>query len=241
MAQALVPLKDLVQAKSRLSGLLRPSERRALAQAMIEDVLAVLASHREIDRVTLVSDDPGAGLLAGKYAIDCWTERSLGCCGLNAVVERASERLLAAAGDQPLVVLHGDLPLLSAQDISAVLKCQRHGGGLVIGCDRHGRGTNLLAFNATSVPRFCFGVDSCARHLAYAREAGVPVQVLQRPGIALDVDEPDDVAEFMVAPDTNGAGQTFELLQGTPLGVRVELALATLGDKGGHGNTRKAN
>ena len=42
MAQALVPLKDLVQAKSRLSGLLRPSERRALAQAMAEDVLAVL-------------------------------------------------------------------------------------------------------------------------------------------------------------------------------------------------------
>ena len=34
MTQALVPLKDLVEAKSRLSGLLRPSERRALAQAM---------------------------------------------------------------------------------------------------------------------------------------------------------------------------------------------------------------
>ena len=42
MAQALVPLKDLVEAKSRLSGLLRPSERRALAQAMAEDVEAAL-------------------------------------------------------------------------------------------------------------------------------------------------------------------------------------------------------
>ena len=40
MAQALLPLKDLVQAKTRLGGLLRPSERRALAQAMAEDVLA---------------------------------------------------------------------------------------------------------------------------------------------------------------------------------------------------------
>jgi len=65
MAQALVPLKDLVQAKSRLAGLLRPSERRALAQAMVEDVLSVLSRHKDIVRVTLVSDDPGARHCAG--------------------------------------------------------------------------------------------------------------------------------------------------------------------------------
>ena len=41
MAQALVPLKDLVAAKSRLSGVLSPAERRSLAQAMVEDVLAL--------------------------------------------------------------------------------------------------------------------------------------------------------------------------------------------------------
>ena len=64
MAQALVPLKDLVQAKSRLAGLLRPSERRALAQAMAEDVLNVLANHVNVAGITLVSDDPGAGLPA---------------------------------------------------------------------------------------------------------------------------------------------------------------------------------
>ena len=122
MAQALVPLKDLVQAKSRLAGLLRPSERRALAQAMVEDVLAVLSRHQDIERITLVSDDPGAGLLAGKYGIDCWQESSLGCSGLNAVVDQASERLLASA-DGILLVLHGDLPRLTAADISAVLDC----------------------------------------------------------------------------------------------------------------------
>ena len=70
MAHALVPLKDLVTAKTRLSGLLRPAERRALAQAMVEDVLTTLVEHRQIERVTLVSDDPGAGLLACKYDID---------------------------------------------------------------------------------------------------------------------------------------------------------------------------
>ncbi len=34
MAQALVPLKDLVQAKSRLTGLMSPAERRGIVQGM---------------------------------------------------------------------------------------------------------------------------------------------------------------------------------------------------------------
>ncbi len=169
MAQALVPLKDLVQAKSRLAGLLRPSERRALAQAMAEDVLTVLSGHSGIAQITLVSDDPGAGLLAQKYGARCWSEKSLGACGLNALIQNASERLLADS-EQPLLVLHGDLPLLTAEDISAVLSRQRKLQGLIIGCDRHGRGTNLLAFNAAHMPCFCFGPDSCAGHMASAQQ-----------------------------------------------------------------------
>jgi 2-phospho-L-lactate guanylyltransferase len=229
MAQALVPLKDLVQAKSRLAGLLRPSERRALAQAMVEDVLSVLSRHPGIDRVTLVSDDPGAGLLANKYAIDYLAENALGCSGLNAVVQLVSTRLLADS-DDTLLVLHGDLPLLTGADISAVLQCQRQLGGLVIGCDQLGAGTNLLAFTAQSAPRFCFGVDSCANHLASARSAGVPVQVLRRPGIGLDVDEPGDLQAVMAALDCDGAGKTSDLLCGSALGARITLALATLTD-----------
>lgn len=227
MALALVPLKDLVQAKTRLAGLLRPSERRALAQAMVEDVLTVLTDHPDIEQVTLVSDDPGANLLASNYGVDCWPEYSLGARGLNAVIERASARLLAAA-DETLLVLHGDLPLLTTESISRALACQRASNGLVVGCDRHGRGTNLLAFKRTSVPQFCFGVDSCARHLASARSKGVPAQVLQESGIALDVDEPDDLAEFMTSLNTQGGGHTSALLRATGLGARVQLALATL-------------
>lgn len=227
IAQALVPLKDLVQAKTRLAGLLRPSERRALAQAMVEDVLAVLSQHPRVGRVTLVSDDPCAGLLAGKYQIDCWTEESLGCRGLNAVVQRASERLLAAS-EAPLLVLHGDLPLLTAADISAVLDCQRQLGGLVIACDLQGTGTNLLAFERDSFPQFCFGSDSCAAHLAAARRAGTPVQILRRAGIATDVDDVQDLAVLLAALNRDSAGETAGLLYATDLGARVGLALNTL-------------
>jgi 2-phospho-L-lactate/phosphoenolpyruvate guanylyltransferase len=227
MAQALVPLKDLVQAKSRLSGLLCPSERRALAQAMAEDVLGVLSGHSGIAQITLVSDDPGASLLARKYSAQCWSEKSLGVRGLNPLVQTASERLLAD-GEEPLLVLHGDLPLLTREDISAVLASQRKLRGLIIGCDRQGRGTNLLAFNAASVPHFCFGVDSCAGHMASAHSSGVPVEILQRSGISVDVDEAPDLKCVMDWLHSNPAGNTAQLLYNTELGARVTLALATL-------------
>lgn len=227
MAQALVPLKDLVRAKSRLAGLLRPSERRALVQAMAEDVLVVLANHPGLRQVTLLSDDPGAGLLASQYGIRCWPEHFASGRGLNQLVARASARLLAEA-DEPLLVLHADLPLLTAADISAVLARQCQLGGLVIGCDGPGTGTNLLAFAASSVPPFCFGPDSAAKHGAAARAAGIPVALVRRPGLALDVDEPRDLALLLQELGSAVHGKTAGLLQATALGARIELALATL-------------
>ena len=230
MAQALVPLKDLVLAKTRLSGVLTSVERRALAQAMVEDVLAVLSSHQHITHITLVSDDPGASMLAHKYGADCWTESSLGCRGLNPLIQCASERLLNTRGE-PLVVLHGDLPLLTEEDISLVVESQQALGGLIVGCDSKGVGTNLLAFNAASTPRFCFGADSCAAHIASAKNAGVAVQVLQRSGIGLDVDEAPDLRCIMEQLHVNTGSNTAQLLYNTELGVRVTLALtAMLGD-----------
>jgi 2-phospho-L-lactate guanylyltransferase len=237
MAQALVPLKDLVQAKTRLAGLLRPSERRALAQAMVQDVLSVLCAHPEVDRVTLLSDDPGADLLAVKYGCDCLAECELGAEGFNPLLEEAARRLVCGSG-QPLLVLHGDLPLLRGDDITAVLAHQRRSGGLVICCDREGTGTNLLAFDGDSAVPFCFGPGSCARHVAAARAAGVPVRVLHREGIALDIDGPRDMAVLLEALDGGATGDTAALLRGTGLGARLALALETLAPVG-DGRTRR--
>ena len=227
MAHALVPLKDLVQAKTRLAGLLAPSERRALAQAMLEDVLVLLAGHPEIEGITLVSDDPSAHLLAGQYGARHWPERELGCRGLNEVVGLASARL-QAEGAAALLVLHADLPLLGTADVAAVLATQREIDGLAIGCDRHGAGTNVLAYAADRVPRFCFGPDSCAGHFAAARADGIPAAVLRRPGIGLDIDEPQDLAFLLAQLDRAGRGHTAALLRGTGLGGRISLALASM-------------
>lgn len=226
MARALLPLKNLATAKSRLAGLLRPSERRALAQAMAEDVLGALARVPPITEVILLSDDPCAPLLAERYGARCWPEQQAGGRGLNGLLEAATARLLAR-DDAPVLVLHADLPLLQPADLAGAL-VERRPGELVVGCDRHGGGTNLLVFDAASRPRFCFGPDSCRRHLDQARAAGVAARLLRREGIALDVDQPADLALLLerlpAAPDR----YTARLLCGTALGSRIALALASL-------------
>lgn len=226
-ARALVPLKDLVDAKSRLSGLLRPAERRALAQAMAEDVLLTLNQHPDFDQLILLSDDPAAAMLAEKYGAEHWPERALGCRGLNEVIAGACDRLFAQSA-RPVVVLHADLPCLEGADLTAILAALSIHSGLIVACDRHGVGTNLLAFGVDARPEFLFGLDSCAKHCASAEQRDFPSLVVHRPGIALDIDVPEDIQLFIGQIDRGENGFAAQVLLQTKLWQRIRAQLNSM-------------
>ena len=83
----------------------------------------------------------------------------------------------------PVLVVHADLPRVAADDIEALLDTD---GDIVIGRARDG-GTNALLMRE----RICcaFGASSALAHAARARAAGLRTHVLDRPGLALDVDD----------------------------------------------------
>jgi 2-phospho-L-lactate guanylyltransferase len=223
---ALIALKDLVQAKSRLSGLLSPSERRALAQAMAEDVLVQLLKHPRIERVILISDDPGAGMMAQTYGAELWSEASLGRCGLNNLFTSACERLVASAKTQ-ILILHADVPLISQDDLTLAIERQLSLGGIVIGADRRGEGTNMLVMDSDSIPVFHFGERSRSKHEKAACEAGFSSSVFERSGVALDVDDPADLGVLIENlphnVDRDGVGsKTVAMLRASGVGERVE-------------------
>ena len=225
MITALVPLKDLVMAKTRLSGLLSPSERRALAQAMAEDVLSVLAAHQRIDRTVLVSDDPAAELLTAQYGMEAWSEASLGVRGLNNVLQIACGRVAESGGGVTLI-LHADLPLLDGSDIDNVLDEQSRTGGLVIGTDHDNAGSNLLAFDAAKPPRFKFGVNSCPLHEADAVQRQVPVTVMRSVGISTDVDEVKDLRTYVHHAASGAERKTAIFLRSSPIESRLSVTCA---------------
>lgn len=204
MLHVLLPLKRLEHAKSRLNGLLRPSDRRELMMAMVEDVLAVLCSHSAIDHIWLVSSDPVAGELADRYRANWITEWELGCAGLNAILGAACRHLRLPTGDC-IMLLHADLPWLVTEDIDVALATYGKSGGLLLAPDRHRRGTNLLLFEAHLQPQFQFGEDSFHLHRNWARERGVAVTVIERNGTENDIDLPTDIEDLLVSTDVGKA------------------------------------
>lgn len=87
-----------------------------------------------------------------------------------------------------MLVIHGDLPFVSVEDIAVILA--EAGGGCAIAPDRQGSGTNAIALSDPTGFGFAFGPDSFARHLTAAKGQA---RVVARPGLGFDIDTPDDL------------------------------------------------
>ncbi|MBM4421619.1 MAG: 2-phospho-L-lactate guanylyltransferase, partial [Chloroflexi bacterium] len=105
-------------------------------------------------------------------------------------------------GARTAIVVAGDLPLVSAADLTAAAGAL--GGaerGAVVCVDRGGAGTNALVLRPPRVIGPAFGSGSAERHLAEARSAGAEAVRWASPAIAFDVDTPADLEDLRaVAP-----------------------------------------
>jgi len=164
---ALIPVRMGPTAKRRLAHVLSASERASLVRLLLEHVLGVL-TELGLRVVVLAPDHVDVGA-------EVWTDEAN---GLNAAVAAALERL-----GSPALVVHADLPLLSAGDVETVLSSE---ADVVIARSYDG-GTNGLLLR--SLVRPAFGVGSAAMHADRARRAGLTAAVLDIPGFAMDVDD----------------------------------------------------
>lgn len=185
---AVVAARTGPSAKSRLGDALGPAERSALAVAMLSDVLRALSGARLAGTVAVL-DSPRAPLSGALVVPDPGR-------GLVAAVD-AGVRAALDAGADAVVVLPGDLPLLGSDDVSALVAAARAPRAVVVAPDRHGIGTNALVLRPPSVIAPAFGAQSARRHLAAAAAAGAEAYVVERVGIALDIDTPADLRQLL--------------------------------------------
>jgi 2-phospho-L-lactate guanylyltransferase len=95
-------------------------------------------------------------------------------------------------GADCVVLLPGDCPLLDPKELDRLLTGIPSSFVSVVP-DRHGAGTNALVLSPPGAIRPAFGEGSCARHVAAAREAGIPFAVEELPSLSLDLDTPADI------------------------------------------------
>jgi 2-phospho-L-lactate guanylyltransferase len=211
---AVVPVKDLARAKSRLAELLTLEERRALVLAMLSDVLAALSIAPAIANIGLISYDSEVLSLATHKGYSVLYDRANDLNG--ALTQAAAES--AAAGADALLIVPADLPLVTPAEIGQVISKLADTPGVVLASSYDG-GTNALLVRPPQALPFHFGPQSLARHQREAHDRGLCVHLLQTPGLERDIDHPSDL---IALADTGGATATHQLLRELKLFSRVD-------------------
>lgn len=178
---AVVPLKALDGAKSRLAGHLTPAERRALTCWMFSRVVAACRGASRVGDVLVVAGDEAGAVLARRNGVDVIVERRPGLAAALATADRA-------AGQAPAtVVVAADLPLATPSAVDAVCLEGAEGPCVVVAPTRDG-GTGALLRRPAGVVATAYGPGSADRHLAAAGTAGVHAVRIEIPALSLDVD-----------------------------------------------------
>lgn len=191
----LVPVKNLKQAKQRLAAVLDQPARTELAQAMLHDVLEVLASWQGRQEVAVVSCDSFALSLASTYGFEIIADHKNS--GETDAIEIAT-RVCEMRGLDTLVI-PADIPLIQAWEMQAILDAAPEVGSVLVPAG-DGRGTNAVLRRPAALFSLRFGNDSFKPHLAAAQASGQPSVVLSLPGIAVDVDNPADLRQLAELP-----------------------------------------
>lgn len=192
---AIVPVKPLDTAKSRLASVLAPTQRRRLVLTMLQDVLGALARVPAVGQTFVVTADAEVAHVAVSSGVRTITESE--ALGLNAGVE-AGLAVAARMGFARALVLPADLPLLSAEDV-ARLTAETDASGrpqVALAPAADGDGTNALLVSPPDalVPRF--GPGSFLAHLGQALARRLDLRVQHLTSLAVDIDTPADLVHL---------------------------------------------
>ncbi len=193
---AVVPVKEQTGAKQRLSSFLPPNQRRALAAAMLEDVLDALAA-APLAGILLVTLDPFATALARRIGARVLTD---GARDGHTGAVNAGARLLIAEGQATMLTLPGDIPRITADEVSQLIAAHRAAPSFTIAPAHDEQGSNAILLSPPDAVTLRFGEDSYFPHLAAARAVGIEPTVVRLPGIGMDIDHPADLRTFLAMP-----------------------------------------
>jgi 2-phospho-L-lactate guanylyltransferase len=199
MKTVLLPVKDFANAKQRLAPCLDAETRAGLARAMLSDVLSVLAQSRSADRIVVFTASDEIKEMAGSFGFGVAIERFVD--GHSAAVNQMVAELSSTSSR--ILSIAGDLPNLSANEIDFVLNSVTD--PITILPSRDWTGTNGVVFLPPARITMEYGEGSFRRHMSKAAAAGHTADVLNVPGIAFDIDTPEDLQAFLNDPRRDSA------------------------------------
>lgn len=174
----IIPFKQTSRGKSRLR--LPDGQRSVMAMAMVRDTLAAVTAVGLVHTVLVVAEDAEDAAAVAGGRVEVLVTQVL---GLNEAIAVGARELAARGWLGPIAVLPGDLPFLTAADLTRALT--EAAGGAAVVADAAGTGTTMLvaASPAELTPRF--GPDSYRLHRDIGARA---IPVARGSTLHMDVD-----------------------------------------------------
>lgn len=191
MYKALIPVKSLNEAKSRLADSLTHEQRKTLVLEMLHHVITTLFASKVLVGVTVVSPDMLALEKAEAWGARAQIEEEH---GHNPALHAAAVRELAA-GATALLTLSADLPLLHPHDIQGMVALSQL-YDVVLAPSWEGTGTNGLLVRPPLALPYVFGPDSLQSYLLETKKERLQSVLYNSIGMALDIDTIDDLEMF---------------------------------------------
>jgi len=215
---AVVPAKDLAQAKQRLAGVLTPEERQGLAQAMLEDVLTALAGVPALAGMIVVTREAALAATARSFGARVVTD--LRHEGPNAAIMLALKEL-SQVGAAGMVAMPADIPLGTAAEIGEIVAAMQPRPAVALAPALADMGTNAIALAPVDAVPIQFGARSFFHHIEAAFERGITPRVLRLAGIGLDIDRPEDLSAFLAV---RSATRSHAFLESCNVTARLPVA-----------------
>jgi 2-phospho-L-lactate guanylyltransferase len=212
---AIIPVKPLGRAKSRLAPVLTPEQRFAFAEALLRNTLLKVLDVPEVVGCLVVSRDNY--VLSLSRDLGAYTVLESSAQELNGALLRAT-KVISAWNTDGVVILPADIPLINVDDLTYVIGATRQPQSVVIVPDRQRQGTNTLVVRPPGLFHYDFGLNSFDKHLALAQQVTQNVIICERPALMLDLDTPDDLQGYL-----NHVKQHH--LQGVPLPTNLNAIL----------------
>jgi 2-phospho-L-lactate guanylyltransferase len=208
---AVIPVKGLLESKSRLSGFLGAQDKRKLVLAMLKDVLATVEESDIFSRVLVVSPDRNvereAHLQSGGFLHQEGP-------GLNAAI-RQSTLLAMSERASSIAVLLADIPLIEPRDLREIYSVGKAAHRVVLSPSLKG-GTNVMIRDPPDAISSAYGSWSFSNHLRAAQKKGVAVYAVSNQRLSFDIDTKDDLAAI-ARSDPGYRTRTARLLRETSI------------------------
>jgi 2-phospho-L-lactate guanylyltransferase len=192
---AIIPVKPFRTGKSRLAGLLGADDRAALNRRLFGRVLTATLGAFTPDRVAVVTGDEMLLSFMRGQGLHALPDEG---GGLNAALGLGT-RYAIEHGARAIAILPSDLPGLTTDDVKALVAACGRAPCCVIAPDDQEQGTNALALAPPQADFFRFGPESFQAHIETARARDMKVRILRRPGLAHDLDTPEEYRRYAKA------------------------------------------